>query len=235
MKKFLLSASVMIATLVSLTGCAHNMPDGYETVKNAKELYETLDSAHVVMLDQNNGEQLMDFSFYLNKNDEMVFTYHGTSENGDEFAYSDGAEFFYKEAGAEGWHVIGSADEQYIYNVYNKKYRYPYATGNIFFLDATSVQNASVTILDDGSQLIEYTYDAEKLNSYAAEKLENVSEFKELTTTFSINSDGFIKKFTEVGAVIDEQGNNTEVNISIEVDKMNNVYEIPYPLDTILN
>jgi hypothetical protein len=217
-----------------LCGCSLGTPEGYESMKSARELYEKLDGARVIMEDLTSGEQLMEFSFYINANDEMIFDYSGTTDEGEERGYSNGAEFYYKTADADGWRVIGSADESYIYNIYNREYRYPYATGNIFFLDATSVSEAAVTENADGGMTISYTYDADKLNSYATSLLDNVESFSSLRTDCVINADGYITEFTEVGSVTDENGEEADVNMKITVTDMNEVYEIPYPVGNII-
>lgn len=233
MKKTLCSI-IAAASLLLSASCADKLPNGYSEVKAAKEKFETLDSATVTMVDLSTGEQIMDFSFYFNKNDEMIFSYYGKNGENEDYAYSNGAEFFYKQNGAEGWSVIGAGDENYIYNIYNRKYRYPYATGSIFFADATSVSVDSVTTKSDGSVQIMFVYDTDKLNSFAAEQLDNVTSFSKLSTTYCINPDGYITEFTETGVVIDENNQETDVNVKICVENMNNVFEIPFPVDNII-
>ncbi len=234
MKKTLSLLAALFAAF-SFTACSVVKPDGYDSVKNAKELYNTLDSARVVMEDLNSGETLMEFEFLVNTRDEMEFYYKGEGESGGEYAYSNGAEFYYKTAGADGWSVIGPADDGYIYNIYNKEYRYPYADGSIFFLDGTSVDKAETADNPDGGVTVTYTYNADKLNSYAADKLENVSAFSSLSAVYCINSDGCITEFTETGIVIDNDGISKDVNMKITVTNMNGIEEIPYPVDVIID
>lgn len=230
-----LSLLAALLTAVSISGCSVAKPDGYDSVKKAKELYNTLESARVVMEDITKGSTLMEFEFLINVRGEMEFYYKGESGDGTEHAYSNGAEFYYKTADAEGWSVIGPADEGYIYNIYNREYRYPYADGSIFFLDGTSVEKSEVTENPDGGVTVEYTYNAEGLNSYAAGKLENVSAFSELKARYRMNKDGYITEFTETGAVTDSEGVLNDVNIRITVTDMNNIDEIAYPVDNIID
>ena len=230
MKKLIL----VLVCAVLLTGCAQKMPQDYDRIKEAKKLYEELDSARIVMTDLNSGAEVLEFSFYLNKDDEMVFSYRGFDGGGEERAYSDGAQFFYKTADEEGWHIIGSDDESYLYNRYNKTYRYPYARGSIFFLDGTSVSSASTTEKSDGSFSITYVYDSEGLNNYAAGRLENVSEFSSLTAVYELNPEGYITSFTQTGTVSDENGVASDINMRLDVFDMNGVYEIPYPVGELI-
>ena len=139
------TAAAAVAGAIMLSGCSAELPDGYREFTAAREKYETLDSAKVTMRDLDSGEQVMEFSFYISANDEMVLSYTGTWGGVTQQAYSDGAEFFYKESGDDKWTVIGSGDENYIYNVYNRKYRYPYAEGRMFFLAAEAVKDAAVS------------------------------------------------------------------------------------------
>lgn len=226
-------AAAAAAAIICLSGCTASMPEGYEAVRAAKEKYETLDSGRAVMTDLSTGEQIMEFSFFINAKDEMILSYYGRDGENEMFAYSNGAEYFYKDAGDEMWSVIASDNEHYIYNLYNREYRYPYADGGIFFLDGTSVETASVTENDDGSVMVEYTYDAEKLSDSTKGILENVQGFSSLSTTFYINADGYITEFIEVGTVTDTEGVSRDVNMSIAVDMMNEVYDIPYPVDKL--
>lgn len=218
-----LAASLMFV----LSGCSA-APIGYDAVKSAKEKYETLDSARVVMEDISTGAQLMEFTFRINKRDEMEFAY----SDGKNSAYSDGAEFFYRQDGEEKWTVIGPSDENYVYNVYNRSYRYPYAQGSIFFLDGTSVENGSV-ISGDGDTVVTYVYDADRLNKNAVSILDNVSSFSSLTAEYRINNDGYLVSFTESGRVTDADGNESSVDIRISVYDMNGVDFIEKP-DIIL-
>lgn len=213
----------VIAALILLSGCSA-APPGYDEVKSAKDKYETLDSARVVMEDMSTGTQLMEFSFRINKKDEMEFVY----SDGANMAYSDGAEFFYKTDDAESWTVIGPSDEGYVYNVYNRSYRYPYAEGRIFFLDGTSVENASV-ISGDGDTVVTYQYNADRLNKNSVAILDNVSSFSSLTAVYRINSDGYIVEFTEQGRVTDADGNESDVDIRISVYDMNSIDYIERP------
>lgn len=232
MKKIILSAAAAVAAL-ALSGCIAAMPEGYDKVRAAKDKYETLDSARAVMTDLSTGEKIMEFSFYINSNDEMILSYYGKDGDNEMYAYSDGAEYFYKENGAELWSVISSADENYIYNVYNRDYRYPYADGGIFFLDGGSVETAEVKENADGSCVITYTYNADKLNESTKGILEDVSNFASLSTEFEIDPDGYITAFTETGAVTASDGTTHEVDMKISIDMMNKVYEIPYPVDRV--
>ncbi|MBQ8170352.1 MAG: hypothetical protein IJZ95_00025 [Oscillospiraceae bacterium] len=232
MKKIILSAAAAAISLV-FSGCIATMPEGYDKVRAAKDKYETLDSARATMTDLTTGEKIMEFSFYINSNDEMILSYYGKDGDNEMYAYSDGAEYFYKENGAELWSVISSADENYIYNVYNRDYRYPYADGGIFFLDGGSVETAVVDENSDGSCIITYTYNADKLNESTKGILEDVSSFASLSTEFKIDNNGYITAFTETGTVTASDGTTREVDMKISIDMMNEVYEIPYPVDRV--
>jgi len=229
----LLSGAAAISAVICMSGCIAQMPDGYNDVKAAKENYEKLNSAHTTMIDLSTGDKIMDFSFYINNGGEMILSYYGKDGADEMYAYSNGAEYFYKDAGDELWSVIGADDESYIYNIYNREYRYPYADGGIFFLDGGSVESFSVTDKPDGGCTIVYVYDADKLNASAVEMLDGVSGFDSLETTFEINADGYITDFTEKGTVTDADGVSHDVNMRISVDMMNEVYEIPYPVDRV--
>ena len=148
MKRFITAAAA--AAMIFLAGCGAKLPDGYDQFVKAREKYERLDSARVTMTDIDSGAEIMEFSFYINANGEMVFSYRDDWDGKTQQAYSDGAEFFYKEDGDEKWTVISSSDENYVYNIYNREYRYPYAEGRIFFLAGEAVSDAGVIESGDG-------------------------------------------------------------------------------------
>lgn len=202
------------------------VPDGADDIKNARKLYEKLDSAKLTMTDNSTGESLMDFSFYINGDNEMIFEYI-SPQNGDH-AYSDGKRFYYKTDGE--WTAINPDDESYIHNIYNREYRYPYARGSVFFLNADAVSGATVEERD-GGKTITYVYDCEKLNKKAVKDLENVSEFSALTCVYSINADGLITRFTEKGSVTDAEGKASNVDITLEVSEVNKIKFIEKPFD----
>ena len=195
-------AAVLAAVSISLAaGCAANLPAGYDKFTAAREKYETLSSGRVTMTDLTTGDEIMRFSFYFNVNDEMVFSYWGSWQGEEQQAYSDGAEFFYKESGDEKWTVISSDDDGYIYNVYNRGYRYPYAEGRLFFLAGEAVRNAGIIESGDGPTSITYTYDPEKLNSASMPGVqEDIQSFERLTTTLEIDQQGYPSSFTEDGS-----------------------------------
>lgn len=232
MRKILCTALVCGAMLLS--GCMQKTAPRFGEIKSAKERYEKLDSAHLTMTDLDSGELMMEFSFYLNKNDEMIFSYRSVDGEKEEQAYSDGAQFFYKTAEEDGWRVIDSDDESYLYNLYTRTYRYPYARGSIFFLDGTSVSEATEKATPDGGIAVTYVYDPEGLNAYAAGRLDNVSGFSSLTAEYVLDAEGNIISFTETGTVTDSEGVASDVNIRMTVDSMNEVYEIPYPVGKLI-
>lgn len=230
MKKIalLIALSLMLAT-----GCSMSTPEGFSKVKKAKELYEKLDSAALTMTDLTDGQTLMEFSFYIRSNNEMVFSYISENESGLEGAYSDGAQFFYKNREDETWSLIPTDDESYLYNLYSKTYRYPYARGSVFFLDGTSVSEAQITENSDGSLVVKYVYDPEKLNENAVELLEGVSSFIALTAVYEISADGYMESFTEIGSVVNEQGEEQNINIKMSVSSPNEVNDIQNPAEKL--
>lgn len=202
------------------------LPDGYRDIKKARELYEKLDSARLDMIDLSNGETLMTFSFYINANNEMILDYD-CPQNG-EHAYSDGKQFYYRTDGE--WTAITPKDEAYIHNLYNREYRYPYARGTAFFLDGTAVEEARIE--QNGSEkTITYVYDCDKLNESSVKQLDNVSEFSELTCSYTMNEDGLIIRFTEKGLLTDEDGETEDIDIAFVVSDVNNVNVIDIPFD----
>ena len=230
--KAALAAVSAIAAAV-MTGCTANMPEGYQAIKDAKTAYEQLNSARVIMTDLTADEQIMEFVFYINNDSEMVFSYYGKDGTDEQYAYSNGAEYFYKEPGSKAWTVIGSQDENYLYNLYNKEYRYPYARGGIFFFSGQAVESSNISDNEDGSCMIDYTYSADKLNSERSLQLEGVSSFASLSTTFCIDPSGYITEFIETGEVVNAEGETQQVNISISVQDMNEIFDIEYPVDVI--
>lgn len=228
--KRLISAAAALVSCALLAGCSAKLPEGYDKFTAARDKYEKLDSARVTMTDLDSGSEIMEFSFYFNGNDEMVFSYYGCWEGEVQQAYSDGAEFFYKEDGDEKWTVISSADENYVYNVYNRGYRYPYAEGRIFFLAGEAVAEAEVTE-SDGVTGITYVYDPDKLNSQTMPGVqEEISHFSELTTTLNIGADGIVRDFTESGTVTSVTGEILTLNMKITVSDVNDVFEVANPV-----
>ena len=232
--KRLFPAAAAVMAVCTLSGCSAQLPEGYRQFTEARESYEKLDSARVTMTDLDTGEQVMEFGFYFTGNDEMVFSYYSSWGGEIQQAYSDGAEFFYKDSGDEKWSVISSGDESYIYNIYNRKYRYPYAEGRMFFLAAEAVGSAEVISSEDGGTQITYVYDAEKLNQQSMPGVEEqVADFSALTTVMKIGADGIVDSFTEMGTVTTVSGETVTLNMEITVSSVNEVFEIPYPVDEI--
>lgn len=233
MKK-LISAVAAVLCCAALSGCSAKLPEGYDKFVAAREKYEKLDSARVTMTDLDSGNEIMEFSFYFTGNGEMVFSYYGCWGGEVQQAYSDGAEFFYKEDGDEKWTVISSADENYVYNVYNREYRYPYAEGRIFFLAGEAVESAQVISSEDGDTQITYIYDPEKLNSATMPGVQGtISEFSALTTVLNIGSDGIVRDFIESGTVTSTTGETLTLSMKISVSDVNDVFEVKNPVDEI--
>lgn len=232
MKK-IISAAAAVISAIMLSGCAAKLPEGYDQFTEAREKYGQLDSARITMTDLDSGEEIMEFRFYFTGSDEMVFSYYGSWNGEIQQAYSNGAEFFYKETGDEKWSVIGSADENYIYNIYNREYRYPYAEGRIFFLAAEAVEKAEVDETDYGTR-ITYVYDPDKLNSASMPGIEEeISDFAALTTILNIGADGIVTDFTEIGTVTAASGETLTLNMKLTVSDVNEVFDIAYPVDEL--
>lgn len=230
MKKIIIgiAAAVLLAAVfaVLIVIKLGELPDGYKDIKKAREMYEKLDSARLDMIDLSSGELLMSFCFYINGSNEMIFDYD-CPQNGER-AYSDGKQFYYKTDGK--WNAITPKDEAYIHNIYNRGYRYPYARGTAFFLDGTAVKEAAIEE-SGGGKTITYVYDCDKLNENSAKQLDNVSEFSELTCTYTLNSDGLIVRFVEKGSLTDAEGKAADLNIAFAVSDVNNVNVIDIPFD----
>ncbi|MGN1339998.1 MAG: hypothetical protein ACI4WS_06865 [Oscillospiraceae bacterium] len=231
--KRLISAAAAVVSCAALAGCSAKLPEGYDKFTAARDKYEKLDSARVTMTDLDSGSEIMEFSFYFNGSDEMVFSYYSCWDGEVQQAYSNGAEFFYKEDGDEKWSVIGPADENYVYNVYNRGYRYPYAEGRVFFLAGEAVASAEVTENENGTS-ITYVYDPEKLNSASMPGVqEEIAQFSALTTTLDIGADGIVRDFTESGTVTSVTGEILTLNMMITVSDANDVFEVANPVDEI--
>lgn len=229
-----IAAALAAFSVVLSAGCSAKLPAGYSKFTAAREKYETLDSGRVTMTDLSTGEEIMQFSFYINVNDEMVFSYRGSWQGEEQQAYSDGAEFFYKESGDEKWTVIDSSDDGYIYNVYNRGYRYPYAEGRLFFLAGEAVSDAGIIESDDGPTSITYTYDPEKLNSASMPGVqEDIQSFSSLITTLQIDQQGYPLSFTETGSAITSSGEVMDFDMRIDITDINDVYDVPNPVDEI--
>lgn len=232
MKRFITAAAA--AAMIFLAGCGAKLPDGYDQFVKARENYEKLDSARVTMTDIDSGAEIMEFSFYINANGEMVFSYRDDWDGKTQQAYSDGAEFFYKEDGDEKWTVISSSDENYVYNIYNREYRYPYAEGRIFFLAGEAVSDAGVIESGDGPLSITYVYDPDKLNAASIPGIEEeISRFEYLSTTLVVGDDGIVASFTENGRVVTASGGELTLNMRIDVTEANQITDIPNPVDAI--
>ncbi|MDE6728403.1 MAG: hypothetical protein K2J80_10770 [Oscillospiraceae bacterium] len=203
-----------------------NVPDGFNEIKKARGRDEKLDSARLVMTDASSGEIMMSFCFYINSDNEMILDYDDPRD--DLHAYSDGKQYYYKSGGE--WTAITPKDEEYIHNIYNRKYRYPYARGTVFFLDGTAVSEATVTE-NGGVKTITYVYDCEKLNESSVKKLDNVSAFSKLTCVYTLNDDGYLTRFAEKGSITDADGVAADVDILLEVTDMNDVRSIDIPFD----
>ena len=230
MKKIMITIAAAVFLLAAFAAVIlvrlGELPEGYGDIKKARDMYENLDSARLDMIDLSSGELLMTFCFYINSSNEMILDYD-CPQNG-EHAYSDGKQFYYKTDGK--WTAITPKDEAYIHNLYNREYRYPYARGSAFFLDGTAVKEAAVE-QNDGEKTITYIYDCDKLNESSAKQIDNVSEFSELTCTYTLNEDGLIVRFTEKGSLTDTDGKTENINFAFEVSDANNVNVIDIPFD----
>ena len=232
MKRFISAAAA--AAMIFLAGCSAKLPAGYDQFVKARENYEKLDSARVTMTDINSDTEIMEFCFYINANGEMVFSYRDNWDGKTQQAYSDGAEFFYKEDGDEKWTVISSSDENYVYNIYNREYRYPYAKGRIFFLAGEAVSDVGIIDSDDGPLSITYVYDPDKLNAASIPGIaEEISRFECLTTKLEVGSDGIITRFTENADVVTASGEELSLVMRIDVTEANQITDIPNPVDVI--
>lgn len=218
-----LAAGIFAVLLITKISSA---PEGYKEIQEAQRNYEKLDSASLVMTDNLSGDTLMTFRFLINGDNEMILDYYAPQSG--ERAYSDGKLFRYKTDGE--WTTISPSSEEYIHNLYNREYRYPYARGSVFFADSESVSEAEIS-QNGGKTVITYIYDAERLNQKAGQLLlENAKSFSRLQCEYTLE-DGLITNLTEKGVITDLEDKEITLDITIRLLEINEVKSIEKPFD----
>ena len=226
MKKLVKIGAALAAIVIAVCGCSKSYDHiaGYDVVSKAKQLYASLNSAHVKIKDNNANLITQDFLYKYN-GDTLVYCYIGTDGEKTYYEYNNGSELNYTDSTMTQWNFYDmSAPEFYSYS---RSQPHPMASQTAISINADSIVDGGVADNPDGSKLITYHYDAAQLNSYAS-SLSTVGTLVEFTTTLCINPDGYCTELSQL-AILEVDGKQTSVDYTMTIDEMNKVEKVELP------
>ena len=196
--RFLKTAAVALTVAVCLLCTSCGTPElKHDTlVYQAREDYATLDSAKVVITNEDTGDIEQEFTFKY-----------------DEYAqYNNGIESYTYDNGEYSHLVKGDKD----FSKYTRKAKHPQADEGMLMFAPKAVESVSDNIGDDGSVTVTYVYDVSKLGKDAEE-----IGTKGFSTTYFFDKDGELEYFTENTVT-----KNAQYNYRVDITERNSVDKI---------
>lgn len=217
--RFLKTAAVALTVAVCLLCTSCGTPElKHDTlVYQAREDYAALDSAKVVITNEDTGDIEQEFTFKYDEKDVLTYSYYGKN-GGKEYAqYNNGIESYTYDNGEYSHLVKGDKD----FSKYTRKAKHPQADEGMLMFAPKAVESVSDIIGDDGSVTVTYVYDVSKLGKDAEE-----IGTKGFSTTYFFDKDGGLEYFTENTVTKDAQYNyRVDITERNSVDKIENNVE----------
>ena len=191
MRKGLMLTSLLAAAvtaLAMLSGCAAEPEnEGSELILDARKAYAELDSAKVIMTNEETGETDQEFTFKYDEKDVCVFSYYG--KNGDDVyaQFNNGVEDMKFENGEYSHTVRGDRG----FNQYTRSAKHPQADEGLLVYSPAAIKKAEKTE-KDGEISVKYEYDLEKMGA----QIEGV-DATGFETEYRFDKDGELLWFTE--------------------------------------
>lgn len=227
MKKLLKTCALVTFCALGLSACItsdYSSITGYDIIKTAKEKYAALESAHVVITDDDTEKVTQDFVFKY-EGDTLTYSYVGYDGSSSYYEFHNGSELDYYDNTSTGWNYLDNASEDYY--VYTKSDKNSLTTESVIALNAESIVSGEKTDGENGAVVLRYTYNAEKMNSYST-SLSKLGTIKSFETTFYIDADGYCTRMSQNGVLTGETG-DFEVNYTMIISEMNSVEKIVRP------
>lgn len=212
--RFLKTAAVALTVAVCLLCTSCGTPElKHDTlVYQAREDYATLDSAKVVITNEDTGDIEQEFTFKYDEKDVLTYSYYGKN-GGKEYAqYNNGIESYTYDNGEYSHLVKGDKD----FSKYTRKAKHPQADEGMLMFAPKAVESVSDIIGDDGSVTVTYVYDVSKLGKDAEE-----IGTKGFSTTYFFDKDGELEYFTENTVT-----KNSQYNYRVDITERNSVDKI---------
>ena len=210
--------------LLAAAGCsfgdaAYYNIEGYLEAANAKTLYAQLNSGHIRVVDNSNGDVTEEFTFLYRSDGNLMYSYRGS--DGDEIYYEfhNGSEINYRSGGDTEWSYMEPSDEQYF--VYTKTNQHPYTAEGMISVNAYAITESEVES-GDGGMRVTFRYDASQLAASLAE----VGALDSFESTLWLNEEGYCYRLDQK-AVFD--GGTSVSDYSMYIDSMNELTELVRP------
>lgn len=217
MKKRL--TTILIISILVLTGCREKNVVGEELVNKAREDYAKLDSAAVVITDMKTGDITQTFSFNYKDDGTMVYLYNGYIDGKPYIEYNDGESLYIENNGK----ITTSNNKSRDFKKFTRKKPHPDASEEFMLLVKDSIDEASTKITESGKQ-VTYIYNAKKFRK-VNRQLGNVKAF---SIVYNFNKDGNLINFIDI-CIIEEDGKDIEKAFKIEITEKNQILRIDKP------
>lgn len=219
----------IIVCLLAMGGCSvkdYSKITAYDRVEKARENYAALDSGRLTIIDNSTGNITQDFIFKY-EGDTLTYSYIVVDENETYYEYHNGSEINYTTDKSEAWTAISAGNEKYY--VKTKTDKHPLTDRTAISINPDSIVSGQAADHEDGGFEVTYSYDIEKLASYAT-ALESVGKLTDFHTRLDINAEGYCTALTQTGTFLNDFGEEVSVDYTMTVTEMNSVEKITRPI-----
>lgn len=208
----------VLSVCISACSCSLKNEDkaGGDLIKAARQEYCGLDSAKVVMTNENTGEAEQTFTFKYDEKDVLMFSYYGKSENSEYAQYNNGTECFTYDNG-EYIHSVRGDDD---FVRYTRAVTHPQADEGLLIYEPKYIVSDSSETDDSGIEHITHVYDAEKIGAEVEHG--DVTDF---CVDYYFDPDGSLLYFVET-TTADEDGEEVTYPYKVEITERNSVKDV---------
>ena len=216
MKNKLMALLVSIVVMLCFAGCGKPDIVGDNLVMQAREDYEKLDSAQVVMT--NTDTEKVEQTFTFKYSSDGVLTYKEFTVSGDEerIEFNNGKINVYYQGGK--YYQYNEGDEKFVKYTRSKKPKK--ARDTMITYIPSAITDARMEKVD-GKDEVTHIYDVSKVNPTVPEGAEATG----FAVRFLFDKSGKLEYFTET-TIYEKDGRETRVAYKTEIKDKNSVGEI---------
>lgn len=211
MKKGLLGLISAAAMMLCSCGIQPSV-EGDDLINKAREDYKSLDSAKVVMTNEDTGEVEQTFVFKYDEKDILLFSYEGRNGSDVYAQYNNGVENFTYEEGEYEYHQKG--DEDFV--AYTRDMTHPQADEGLIIFQPSAVKTAEVKT-KNGVTHVSHKYDIEKLGVDESTKA--------FSADYYFDDKDTLLYFVESSTIVTD-GEEKDYNYKVEITEKNTVDKV---------
>ncbi len=214
-KALVLGAVLFFCTVTGFTGCGNPDIVGNNLVMQAREEYNGLDSARVVMTNVDTGKEEKVFTF-MYSGDTLVYSDWKLVDGRENSEYNDGKINAYHHG--DKFYEYKDGDKNF--KKYTRSDKHQMTSEDMITYIPSAITDAKMTVNGDERELT-HVYDVKKVNPSAPEE----GEVTDFAVRYVFDKDGKLKYFTET-TIYKVDGKEKRCGYKTVIQDKNNIKEV---------